>query len=72
MMKAPHICLCAASAASYLCVVKNIQTMKQLIKQLFFDRELVESIRVSNQEFLYIQLMSGKITMKEYIAATKH
>jgi len=46
--------------------------MKQLIKQLFFDRELVESIRVSNQEFLYIQLMSGKITMKEYIAATKH
>jgi hypothetical protein len=46
--------------------------MKQLIKQLFFDRDLVESIKVSNQEFLYIQLMSGKITMKEYIAATKH
>ena len=45
--------------------------MKQLIKQLFFDRELVESIKVSNQEFLYIQLMSGKITMKEYIAATR-
>jgi hypothetical protein len=45
--------------------------MKQLIKQLFFDRELVESIKVSNQEFLYIQLISGKITMKEYIAATK-
>ncbi|WP_431209450.1 hypothetical protein ACQ86N_25165 [Puia sp. P3] len=46
--------------------------MKQLIKQLFFDRELVESIKVSNQEFLYVQLISGKITMKEYIAATKH
>ena len=45
--------------------------MKQLIKQLFFDRELVESIKVSNREFLYIQLISGKITMKEYIAATK-
>lgn len=45
--------------------------MKQLIKQLFFDRELVESIKVSNREYLYIQLMSGKITMKEYIAAVK-
>ena len=45
--------------------------MKQLIKQLFFDRELVESIKVSNQEFLYIQLINGKITMKEYIAAAK-
>lgn len=45
--------------------------MKQLLKQLFFDRELVESIKVSNKEYLYIQLMSGKITMKEYIAAAK-
>ncbi|MBS1601850.1 MAG: hypothetical protein JST42_04225 [Bacteroidetes bacterium] len=45
--------------------------MKQLIEQLFFDRELVESIKVSNREYLYIQLMSGKITMKEYIAAVK-
>jgi len=47
----------------------NYVRMKQLIKQLFFDRELVESIKVSNKEFLYIQLISGKITMKEYIAA---
>lgn len=48
-------------------------TMKQLIKQLFFDRELVESIRgtQASREFLYIQLMSGRITMKEYIAAGK-
>jgi hypothetical protein len=45
--------------------------MKQLLKQLFFDRELVESRKVSNKEYLYIQLMSGKITMKEYIAAAK-
>lgn len=47
--------------------------MKQLIKQLFFDRELVKAMKVAqaNREVLYIQLMSGKITMKEYIAATK-
>ena len=45
--------------------------MKQLIKQLFFDPAVVEAIKVSNKEYLYIQLMSGKITMKEYIAATR-
>lgn len=47
--------------------------MKQLIKQLFFDRELVETIKVSapTREQLYTQLISGKITMKEYIAAGK-
>lgn len=47
--------------------------MKQLIKQLFFDRELVETIKVArtSREVLYVQLMSGKITMKEYIAATR-
>ncbi len=47
--------------------------MKQLIKQLFFDRELVESIKTTQptREFLYAQLISGKITMKEYIAAGK-
>lgn len=47
--------------------------MKQLIKQLFFDRELVESLKLSKptRELLYVQLMSGKITMKEYIAAGK-
>ncbi|HEY6901791.1 MAG TPA: hypothetical protein VI233_14145 [Puia sp.] len=47
--------------------------MKQLIKQLFFDRELVESIKVvaPSREVLYNQLINGKITMKEYIAATR-
>jgi|GEM_PF-1957149 hypothetical protein len=49
----------------------NYLRIKQLIQQLFFDRELVESIKVSNKEYLYIQLMSGKITMKEYIAAAR-
>lgn len=47
--------------------------MKQLIKQLFFDKELVASIKVAQpaSEFLYAQLISGKITMKEYIAAIR-
>ncbi len=49
------------------------EIMKQLIKQLFFDRELVEYLKISKptRELLYVQLMSGKITMKEYIAAGK-
>jgi len=44
------------------------------LKQLFFDKELVEAIKVSkaDQEVLYLQLISGKITMKEYIAANTH
>lgn len=47
--------------------------MKALIKQLFFDKEVVDAIKSSKagKEMLYIQLMSGKITMKEYIAADK-
>jgi hypothetical protein len=46
--------------------------MKAIIKQLFFDREMVEAIKVSktNREILYSQLIDGKITMKEYIAMT--
>jgi hypothetical protein len=47
--------------------------MKALIKQLFFDKEMVDAIKSSKtgREMLYIQLMNGKITMKEYIAADK-
>ena len=47
--------------------------MKTLIKQLFFDREIVEAIKVAkaNREILYTQLINGKITMREYIAMTK-
>jgi len=46
--------------------------MKAIIKQLFFDREMVEAIKVgkTNREILYTQLIDGKITMKEYIAMT--
>lgn len=47
--------------------------MKSLIKQLFFDREMVEAVKTvkANEEVLYSQLIDGKITMKEYIAMTK-
>jgi hypothetical protein len=58
---------------SYLCIHKRTQTMKSLIKQLFFDKEVVNAIKSSKtgHDMLYIQLMSGKITMKEYFAAAK-
>ena len=47
--------------------------MKALIKQLFFDKEIVEAVKVAraNKEVLYTHLIDGKITMKEYIAITK-
>jgi hypothetical protein len=45
--------------------------MKSLIKALFFDKELVTLLKEKkvNQDYLYTQLISGKITLKEYIAA---
>jgi len=45
--------------------------MKSILKDLFFDKDLVNQIKERNlsPEVLYVQLMSGKITMKEYIAA---
>jgi hypothetical protein len=47
--------------------------MKALIKQLFFDREIVEAIKATKaaREIAYIQLISGRITMKEYVAIDK-
>jgi len=46
--------------------------MTTLIKTLFFDKELVSKIKKSdvNSNQLYVQLISGKITLKEYMAAT--
>lgn len=46
--------------------------MSTIIKSLFFDKELVSKIKKSklNCNVLYVQLISGKITLKEYIAAT--
>lgn len=45
--------------------------MTSIIKALFFDKELVSKIKKSNPDnnFLYTQLISGKITLQEYAAA---
>ena len=52
---------------------QKVQNMKTLIKQLFFDREIVEAMKTSKatSEMAYIQLISGRITMKEYVAIDK-
>jgi len=44
--------------------------MTSIIQKLIFDKELVEEIKKSNPDknFLYTQLISGKITLQEYIA----
>lgn len=46
--------------------------MLTLIKQLFFDREVVKAAKIAkaNKEVLYARLIDGKITLKEYIAMT--
>lgn len=46
--------------------------MITIIKSLLFDKELVAQIKKSNTDknFLYTQLISGKITLQEYIAAS--
>jgi len=45
--------------------------MTSIIKALFFDKELVNKIKEAKPDsnFLYTQLISGKITMREYAAA---
>jgi len=48
--------------------------MKALIKNLLFDREIVNAIKASktNEELLYAQLYAGRITLKEYVAAIEN
>jgi hypothetical protein len=45
--------------------------MKSFIKQLFYDKELVNKIKQvkPSEGLLYQNLISGRITMKEYLAA---
>lgn len=45
-------------------------TIKSIVKDLFFDKELVTNIGAGkiNEHILYMHLISGKITMQEYIA----
>jgi hypothetical protein len=47
--------------------------MTSIIKTLFFDKELVNNIKKSDLDsnLLYVQLISGKITLQEYVAATR-
>jgi len=47
--------------------------MKSILKKLLFDRELVNSIQAAEvkNEILYTQLISGRITLKEYLALSR-
>lgn len=47
--------------------------MKALLKELIFDKYLVKRIRKQpvNKGVLYQQLISGRITLQEYLAAEK-
>ena len=47
--------------------------MKSIIKQLFFDKELVGRIKKTktNKAVLYSALLDGRITLQEYMAALK-
>lgn len=47
--------------------------MKALLKALSFDREVVEAVKIArpSKELLYTHLISGKITLKEYIALSR-
>ena len=55
----------------YLWGKKKINTMNGIIKQLFFDEELVQHLKAAKprREQLYVPLMEGKITLQEYLAA---
>jgi len=45
--------------------------MKSIFSDLFFDRQLVSQIKEVkiHEALLYHQLMTGKITMREYLQA---
>ncbi len=44
-------------------------TMKSIISELFFDRELVRTAKKANltKDQLYNQLSQGRITLQEYL-----
>ena len=45
--------------------------MRLFFKEIFFDRELVRHIKEVrvNEAHLYFQLISGRLTLKEYLSA---
>jgi len=44
--------------------------MKSIMEELVFDKEVVESLREAevNNAILYTHLISGKITLQEYLS----
>lgn len=48
---------------------KKEKKMKAIINELFFDKQLVNTVKTEkpNTDLLYNLLMSGRITMKEYL-----
>jgi len=51
----------------------KFKTMMSLLKELMFDKYLVKRMRNEkvNPGILYQQLVSGKITLQEFLAAGK-
>jgi len=47
--------------------------MKTIISEMLFDKEMVNALKQSemNKELLYNQLISGRITMKEYLELSR-
>ncbi|WP_165958060.1 hypothetical protein [Segetibacter sp. 3557_3] len=47
--------------------------MKSIMKYLFYDQDVVETIQENdvNRDYLYNMLYSGRITLEEYVAGTK-
>jgi len=47
--------------------------LKKATQELFFDQELVQTIKEIKikKEYLYNHLLSGRITLEEYIHAIK-
>ena len=47
--------------------------MKAIINEMVFDKEMVNMLKQANmnKEMLYNQLISGRITMKEYLELSR-
>jgi hypothetical protein len=47
--------------------------MKTIISEMLFDTEMVNKMKSSDitNEILYVQLISGKITLKEYLELSR-
>jgi len=47
--------------------------MKTIISEMLFDKEMVNALKQPemNRELLYNQLISGRITMKEYLELSR-